>query len=69
MYYLGMSETQNTPQSFNPGMRVALHPVTTSWAMGARYGEVVKIGRKFVYVKLDLTDRIIRLHPANIEAI
>ena len=52
---------------FNPnsliGTRVQLSPATDWWMRGARYGEIVKIGKSgMVHVKLDATGRTIRIH-------
>lgn len=51
-----------------PGMRVELHPGTSFWMMGARYGEVIKIGPRsgHIHVKLDATGRTMAFHPLNI---
>lgn len=66
------------------GTRVELHPATSQWMMGDRYGEIVGYGRKRDYrntfngentfvrpyrVKLDKSGKIIRLHPENVMAI
>ena len=42
------------------GNRVAISPSTDLWMRGERYGEVVKIGRKFIHVKGDRTQRVYR---------
>lgn len=36
-----------------PGQRVALMPHTDTWMQGDRYGTVTKIGRKWLYVRMD----------------
>lgn len=46
--------------------RVALHPATDLWMMGARYGTVVCVGRKYVQVRLDATGRVHKLAPTTI---
>ena len=51
---------------FAIGDRVELHPATDAWMFGDRYGEVVKIGRKYVHVKCDRSGRTRRLTPRNI---
>jgi len=40
-------------KDFRTGMRVALHPALDRWMMGDRYGSVLRVGRKWVLVKLD----------------
>ncbi len=44
------------------GERVQAHPATDAWMMGDRYGEVVKIGKAYVHVKMDKS-RKVRLFP------
>jgi hypothetical protein len=48
------------------GQRVELHPATDAWMMGDRFGVVVKIGRKYVHVKLDRSGRTIPFLPKNV---
>jgi hypothetical protein len=40
--------------TFFPGQRVELHPATTWWMRGARFGTVVGSFRQFVRVELDM---------------
>lgn len=40
-------------RNFRPGQRVQLHPVTTAWISGDRYGTVTKVGRIYVEVRRD----------------
>ncbi len=47
------------------GQRVELHPATDWWMRGARFGEVVIVGRTWTTVKLDKGPRV-RLHAHNI---
>jgi hypothetical protein len=35
------------------GERVQLHLATDLWMRGARYGEIVKFGTRYVHLKLD----------------
>lgn len=54
-------------QDLTVGDRIELHPATDLWMRGARYGTVVKVGRKWVHVKLDaLCSAPLRFHPANV---
>jgi hypothetical protein len=54
---------------FRVGQRVELHPATDLWMRGARFGDIVKIGRKLLTVKLDALRRPIKISPSNIYAI
>ena len=45
------------------GYRVQLHPGTDAWARGDRYGEVVKLGRRHLHVKMDKSGRTLRAPP------
>ena len=51
-----MTDYNNTLNDFIIGDRVELHPACDLWMRGARFGNVVKIGRKKVTVFVD--------HPA-----
>lgn len=51
---------------FKPGDRVELHPGLDLWMRGARYGDVVSIGRTFVTVQLDKVQRPVRILPHNL---
>lgn len=66
------------------GTRVELHPATSEWMQGDRYGEIVGYGRAREYrdtfnneihvvrpyrVKLDKSGRVLRYHPENVMAI
>lgn len=52
--------------SFTIGQRVQTHPATDRWMMGDRYGNVVKIGRKYVRVSLDRSGRSIDFPPSQL---
>ena len=51
---------------FKIGDSVELHPGTDRWMRGDRFGAVVKIGRKHLHVKMDVSGQTIRVHPDNI---
>jgi hypothetical protein len=51
---------------FNVGDRVELHPATDAWMSGDRYGEVTKIGRFYLYVRMDRSKLLRRLTPDKI---
>ncbi len=48
------------------GTRVEAHPATDTWMMGDRYGEIVKVGTRFVHVKMDRSGRTLRFTPNNL---
>lgn len=48
------------------GTWVEAHPATDAWMMGDRYGEIVKVGRKFVHVRMDRSGRTLRFSPHNL---
>lgn len=48
------------------GDRVELHPATDAWMSGDRYGEVTKIGRKYLHVAMDRSGRSRKVRPENI---
>lgn len=48
------------------GKRVQAHPAIGVWMMGDRYGEVVKVGRKYIHVRMDRSGRTLRFIPANL---
>lgn len=51
------------------GDRVELHPAMSLWMMGARFGTVKVIGRKWVMVELDRTGRVHKINPKNLTVI
>ena len=51
---------------FKKGDRIEMHPATDLWMRGARYGEIVQVGRKNLKVKLDYLRRAIAVSPRNI---
>ncbi len=54
-----MSTYDTTP--FQPGQRVALHPATDAWMSGDRFGTVSSVRGRWLYVRMDKTDRVLRL--------
>lgn len=48
------------------GVRVQLHPGTDAWMRGDRYGDVVKVGRKFLHVRMDRSGLTRRVSPARV---
>lgn len=55
-----------TLNDFRPADRIEMHPATDLWAMGARYGTVIRIGRERLVVKLDKLNHTVRVSPGNI---
>lgn len=51
------------------GMRVESHPATDAWISGDRYGEIVKVTRTRVHVKMDRSDKVRRFHAADVEEV
>ena len=56
----------NTIKDFTVGQRVQMHPATDLFMRGARFGDVVSIGRKVIRVKLDKLSRPISVAPRNL---
>lgn len=54
---------------FQVGNRVELSPATDAWMMGDRFGEVVNVGRMLVWVEMDVSGKVRKLHPENIGSI
>lgn len=46
------------------GRRVELAPHLDAWMAGDRYGVVVKVGRKYHYVKMDRSGRTLCVLPS-----
>lgn len=55
-----------TPLYFRPGDRVELHPGTDLWMSGARYGDVTRVTRTHVHVRVDKLNRVVRFNPNNL---
>ncbi len=58
-----------TIESFAVGQRVQLHPATDFWMSGAKYGEITRLFPTSpipLSIRLDVTGKIVRLHPKNI---
>lgn len=55
-----------TIEDFKVGDRVELHPGLDAWMRGARFGQVEKVGRKLVHVRLDRTRIVIGIRPGRL---
>jgi hypothetical protein len=53
---------------FQVNDRIEFHPATDMWMRGARFGTVVKIGRKLLTVHVDHLGRTVRVAPENINS-
>lgn len=49
--------------------RVELSPATDAWMMGDRFGEVIRVGTKYLHVKMDRSGRTLKVSPANVYAV
>jgi hypothetical protein len=54
------------PGDFRIGDRIEMHPATTLWMRGDRYGTVVAVGSTRVVVYLDKSERNLRMHASAI---
>ena len=52
--------------NFPKGKRVQMHPATDAWMQGDRHGEVVRTGKFYVHVKMDLSGKIRKVAPENL---
>ena len=43
---------------FTIGDRVQIHPSHDVWMMGDRFGQVEKLGRKYVHVRMDVSGKL-----------
>jgi len=59
----------NVVADFNKGMRVQAHAATDTWMRGDRYGSVARIGRRYIWVKMDRSERVIRFAPEMLQIV
>ena len=52
---------------FHLGERVSMHPATDAFMMGDRYGQVVKIGKSKIHVKMDRSRKTRLVLPRNLQ--
>jgi hypothetical protein len=53
---------------FHVGDLVELHPATDLWMRGCRYGEVTKVGRKYISVRVrNLKGRPVLFNPRDLK--
>jgi hypothetical protein len=48
---------------FSLNDRVELHPATDAWMRGDKYGDIVKLGKKYVHVKMDRSGKTRKVTP------
>ncbi len=64
-----MNEKTRLCDSYAKGDRVATCAHTDAFMQGDRYGTVAHVGRKFVHVLMDRSNRVRKFHPTSIERI
>ena len=64
--YMTRNQSDLLLEQFTVGDRVELHPATDRWMRGDRFGEVVKLGRHYVHVKLDVSGQTRQFAPENV---
>ena len=55
-----------TVKDFYPRQRVKLHPATDLFMRGCRYGDVVRVGGRWVYVFVDRLCAVRKIAPHNL---
>jgi hypothetical protein len=55
-----------TVEHFTIGQRVELSPGLDAWMRGDRFGTVEKLGKLFIYVRMDRSGKLRKLHPAAV---
>lgn len=53
-------------KDFQIGDNIELHPATDAWMQGDRFGMVSKIGRKYIHVLMDRSDRTLQMLPKDV---
>ena len=65
-----MKQNNAATWGYTVGQRVEISPAYDAWMQGARYGEIVKITRKALTVKLDARNKPLRVtRPSGIYGI
>ena len=60
-------EKRLATMGFYVGQRVSMHPATDAFMMGDRYGEVVKVGKSKIHVKMDRSGKTRLVLPGNLQ--
>lgn len=53
-------------EQFAVGDRIELAPHLDRWMMGDRFGEIIKIGRRYLHVRMDVSDKVVYVVPENV---
>lgn len=61
-----MNTSNQTTRDFVKGQRVQAHPASDAWMRGDRYGEVLRVTRFSVHVRMDISKQTIRFDPSLI---
>lgn len=46
--------------------RVQIHPATDRWMRGDRYGEIERVTKTRLHVRMDRSKQLVTFHPDNI---
>lgn len=46
--------------------RVQIHPATDRWMRGDRYGEIERVTKTRLHVRMDKSKQLVTFHPDNI---
>lgn len=46
--------------------RVQIHPATDRWTRGDRYGEIERVTKTRLHVRMDRSKQLVTFHPDNI---
>lgn len=62
-------DAPQTLDEYRVNDRIEMHPATDRWMRGDRYGNIVKIGRRFLHIKMDRSGQTIRAEPSCIQRV
>lgn len=51
---------------FAKGARVQLHPSTSYWMQGDRYGTIERVGTHYLFIRMDKSGKLIQVIPSSI---
>ena len=58
--------SQSKTAGFVVGQRISLFSWTDRWMRGDRFGEIVKVTRTRIHVRMDRSGQVARFHPSHI---
>ena len=64
-----MSNLAYHRSDFRAGQRIELHPGTDRWMRGDMYGEIVRVGSKWIKVKMDRSGHTILIGTGAVYSI